>query len=675
MSVANHLAHETSPYLLQHAHNPVDWYPWGEEALNRARAEDKPILLSIGYSACHWCHVMAHESFENEAIAIFMNQHFVNIKVDREERPDLDHVYMEAVQAMTSGGGWPLTVFATPEGKPFYGGTYFPPQDRGNLPGFISVLSAVVEAYRQRRPAINQTTAQIEELLTRTAGLREDSLHPAAAELSENILKEAYSSIEQCYDWAEGGFGGAPKFPNPLTIEFLLRYYARFKEKRALEMALLAIKKMAGGGIYDQIGGGFHRYSTDAQWLVPHFEKMLYDNALLTRIYLYAYQITGEKMLADVVRETVDYVIREMLSPEGAFDSSQDADSEGEEGKYYLWTSKEIDESLESSTAAKMKQYFEVSAEGNFEAKNILHRQHFLDDKEIEKAKKELLAVRSRRVRPGRDEKALASWNGMMLAGLAEAAGVLQRQDYREAAVRNGEFLLSRMMPGGGLKHSYKDGTAKIEGFLEDYAAVAEGFMRLHQLTMEGKWLKAAVGLINALVNNFVDNQNGLLYDARAGQDLFVRPRNDSDGAVPAGSSMAVMVLLKAALLTGESRYREIARNQLISVSSRMAQVPLGYSQWLCSLDYYLSSPKEVVVIGSAGDLRSQNLLDAIYSVWTPNLVFAALDPADPGAFKDSPLLEGRQAADGQPKAYVCRNSVCQRPVTEGEELRKELES
>ena len=503
----NHLDQETSPYLLQHAHNPVDWYPWSEVAFKKARQEDKPVLLSIGYSACHWCHVMAHESFENESIANQMNENFINIKVDREERPDVDHIYMQAVQAMTGSGGWPLTVFLTPEGKPFYGGTYFPPEDRHGLPGFPKVLTALADAYRYRRSEIEQTTTQIKDYLSRAP-----ETPPGNLPLTENSLKQAFSSLTQYFDRQNGGFGGAPKFPQPLTLEFLLRYYNRYREKSALEMVALSLDKMAGGGIYDQIGGGFHRYATDSQWLVPHFEKMLYDNALLSRLYLNAYLVTGYKQWATVVEDTLDYILREMHSPEGGFYSAQDADSEGEEGKYYLWTLPEIKGVLGEDLASEAAQYFGVSAEGNFESRNILYRVRDQNDSDtIAELKRLLLDRRNQRVKPGRDEKVLASWNGMMLSSLAQAACVLQRQEYLSAAKISGSFIINSLMSNGQLLHTFKGGQAKISGFLDDYALVAGGMVALHQATLEGKWLKIAIDLTETMVERFYNAGTGLI--------------------------------------------------------------------------------------------------------------------------------------------------------------------
>ena len=528
----NHLKDETSPYLLQHAGNPVDWYPWGEEALALARNGGKPILLSIGYSACHWCHVMAHESFENEATASIMNANFINIKVDREERPDLDTVYMQAVQAITGSGGWPLTVFLTPEGKPFYGGTYFPPEDRHGLPGFRRVLIAVSNAYGNRRGEVESSSQQIVAALQLRSDVDASPLQPAA-----DSLERAYANLKQEFDHVNGGFGGAPKFPQPMLLEFLLRHYQRSGDREALEMATLTLEQMAGGGIYDQIGGGFHRYATDSRWLVPHFEKMLYDNALLSRIYLQAYLVTRQPLFRRIAVETIDYVLREMTAqqgapqgaPQGGFYSALDADSEGEEGRYYLWTPDEIVKALGDERGNAISGYYGVSQSGNFEGRNILHVPGGFRREEpagMTQAKALLLGERARRIRPGRDEKILASWNGMMLASLAEAASVFNRKDYLLAAVACGNFISGPMSPNGQLMHVYSQGKPKIDAYLEDYAQVIEGYLSLHGATFSGRWLHEAIRLGYAMLDEFWDESDGLFYDTgKRHQGLFLRPQ------------------------------------------------------------------------------------------------------------------------------------------------------
>ena len=513
----NRLIHETSPYLLQHAHNPVDWYPWGPEALDRARSEEMPILLSVGYSACHWCHVMERESFEDSRIAKLMSDNFVCVKVDREERPDIDSIYMMAVQAMTGHGGWPMTVFLTPEGKPFYGGTYFPPEDRRGMPGFPKVIEAISRAYRENRGDVVRTTAQLIQRMEQVS-LPVRSLEP----LTTEVLGQAYRAITSQFDDRHGGVGLQPKFPQPMTYEFLLRYYQRLQDSDALEMVELTLDRMAGGGIYDQIGGGFHRYSTDAYWLVPHFEKMLYDNALLVKLYLHAYQVTGKDLYRRVVEETLDYVRREMTDPSGGFYSAQDADSEGVEGKFFIWRPEEIVDVLGEEVGRLINRYYGVTKDGNFEGRSILHvrddagvvaRELGVADEELQRllelSKPRLLDVRSRRVAPSLDDKILTSWNGMMLRGFAEAAAVLGRSDYTQIANQNAKFILSRLRRDGRLMRTYRDGEAKLHAYLEDYAFLIDGLIALHELTLDEGWLMEAVSLGEAMVDLFWDDASG----------------------------------------------------------------------------------------------------------------------------------------------------------------------
>jgi hypothetical protein len=669
----NRLAKETSPYLLQHADNPVDWYPWGEEALNRARAEDKPILLSIGYSACHWCHVMAHECFENNEIARLMNENFVNIKVDREERPDLDAVYMEAVQAITGSGGWPLTVFLTPEGKPFFGGTYFPPQDRHGMPGFPKVLRTVVDAYQNRRSEIETVVQQI------VASLTSKTESSAVKEpLVTDIIGQAYRGLRRDFDKDNGGFGTAPKFPQSMTLEFLLRYFHRSQDRDALEIVNLTLEKMAKGGIYDQLGGGFHRYATDSSWLIPHFEKMLYDNALLSRVYLHAYLVTGKQLFRSIAEETLDYVLREMTGPHGGFYSTQDADSEGVEGKYYLWTFQEIAEVLGKKTSQIVGDYFGVTAQGNFDGQNILHVVRDLEPEAssiMKQAKASLLKRREQRIRPSRDEKILASWNGLMLASLAEAACALERENYLAAAVANGSFLLNSMISDGYLKHTYKDGQAKIDGYLDDYALVIDGLLALHQATFSGECLRQAIRLGEVMAEQFWDEPTHMLYDtSNRYEDLFVRPRSTYDGALPSGASAATLVLLKLAKLTDKEQFKQMAMRSLESMQESMRQYPLGFSNWLCDLDLYLSNPKEIAIIGPRDHPETSELLRILCTTWLPNKVVAAYDPDDPAPVSELKLFENRQMIGNQPTVYVCEHYTCQAPVTDPASLCAQLQ-
>ncbi len=668
----NRLAGETSPYLLQHADNPVNWYPWGEEAFSRAQAEDKPILLSIGYSACHWCHVMEHESFKNEEIASIMNENFINIKVDREERPDLDSIYMEAVQVMTGRGGWPLTVFLAPNGKPFFGGTYFPPEDMHGMPGFPRVLRTVADAYQNRRSEIEATVQQIVTALT-----SKTKISAAKEPLVTDILKQAYQSLRQDFDKENGGFGTAPKFPQPMALEFLLRYFHRSQNIYALEIVNLTLEKMAKGGIYDQLGGGFHRYSTDSEWLVPHFEKMLYDNALLSQIYLHAYLVTSDQLYRSIAEETLDYVLREMTDPQGGFYSTQDADSEGVEGKYYLWTPQEITEVLGKKDNKALSDYFGVTAGGNFEGQNILYVTRGLEpgaSNIIEQAKEALLKRREQRVKPGRDEKILASWNGLMLASLAEAACILDRQDYLTAAVANGSFLLDSMVVNGYLQHTYKGGQAKIDGYLRDYALVIDGLLALHQATFSGEYLRQAIRLGEVMVEQFWDEAAHTFYDTgHSHEDLFARPRIMYDGALPSGLSAATLVLLKLTKLTDKEQFEQISMRSLQSMQESMRQHPLGFSNWLCALDFYLSTPKVIAIIALRDNPMTLELLRTVCAIWLPNKVVAAYDPNDPTPISELKLFENRQMIDNQPTVYVCEHYTCQVPVTDSAALGAQL--
>ncbi|MBN1191086.1 MAG: thioredoxin domain-containing protein [Dehalococcoidales bacterium] len=669
----NHLAGETSPYLFQHADNPVDWYPWGEEALNKATTENKPILLSIGYSACHWCHVMAHENFENPNIADLMNDGFINIKVDREERPDLDSIYMQAVQAITGSGGWPLTVFLTPDREPFFGGTYFPPEDRQGLPGFPRVLHTVAEAYRNRHSDIREAARQIMGVLTSHRVNTE-----GGAPLAADIMKQARTILERDFDWENGGFGWAPKFPQPMALEFLLRYSRQSGDKTALEMVETTLEKIAQGGIYDQLGGGFHRYATDSKWLIPHFEKMLYDNALLSRVYLHAYLLTGKQLYRLVVEQTLDYILRDMTAPEGGFYSTQDADSEGSEGKYYLWTPADIIEVVGDGVGQSFMDYYGVTEEGNFDGSNILNlldqsKPEVPDD--FEQVKKTLLARREQRVKPGCDEKVLASWNGLMLSSLAEAASVLGRKDYLNAAAANGSFLRGRMMVNGGLRHIFKDGEAKIEGYLDDYAGIIEGFLMLHVATLRGEWLRQAISLTNTMIEKFWDESAGTFFDATAGTpDLIVRPRTTIDGATPSASSVATLILLKLGRLTDDTRFEQLAVKSLQSVRDLLADNPLGFGNWLCALDFHLSESWQAAFIGPASNRRMSEFLHTICKTWLPNIVVAALDLNDSSRFAELKLFQGKEMIDNHPTAYICRHQSCQAPVTDPVSLKKQLE-
>ena len=691
----NRLINETSPYLLQHAHNPVDWYPWGEEALARAKAENKPILLSVGYSACHWCHVMERESFENEEIAALMNRHFVSIKVDREERPDIDSIYMDAVVAMTGQGGWPMTVFLTPEGVPFYGGTYFPPVRRyAQLPSFPELLDALADAYHNRPDEIEHNATQMKNYLQEQSGQQIES---SSELLNPEILDRAWyveglnregkpvrTGLSLLFDRREGGLGRAPKFPQPMTLDFVLRTYHRTKDPTALELLDLTLTKMAQGGMYDQLGGGFHRYSTDALWLAPHFEKMLYDNSQLSLLYLHAYQATGHELYKKIAIETLDYVAREMTGPAGGFYSTQDADSEGEEGKFFIWSQTEINQALGPKDAPIFSRYYDVTAKGNWEGHNILHvtgpSEEIAAELNItverlnhvlERSKAKLFALREKRVHPGRDDKILTSWNGLMLKSFALASRILDREDYRALALANANFILTTMRtPEGRLYRTYKDGKAHLNAFLEDYSYYAEGLLALYEATFDLKWLEEAKTLAGIMLDNFWDQSDGTFYDTASDHETLVtRPRNFYDNAVPSGNAVAAEVLLRLALLTGDpdNRYQTAGTAVLRKLAELASLNPSSFGRLLSVLDFYLGSPLEIVFIGNESEPDTRRLLRLVYDHYLPNRVVMLLpDGADPTGW---PLLESRFKIDGQPTAYVCQNYACQQPVTDPAEL------
>ncbi|HEX8749200.1 MAG TPA: thioredoxin domain-containing protein [Pyrinomonadaceae bacterium] len=680
----NRLINETSPYLLQHAHNPVEWYPWGEEALAKARSEDKPILLSIGYSACHWCHVMERESFENEEIARLMNDNFINIKVDREERPDLDQIYMNAVQLMTRHGGWPMTVFLTPEGVPFHGGTYFPPEDRYNMPGFPRILMAIAEAYRTRPDEVTKTAVSMLGELRRM-----DTARESKNAISTELLDRSHGQLARSYDPQHGGFGSAPKFPAPMNLEFLLRVFYRTGDAGAFEMVEHTARRMAEGGMYDQLGGGFHRYSTDAQWLVPHFEKMLYDNALLSRLYLHLYQQAGEDFYRRVAEETLDYVLREMMDESGGFYSTQDADSEGHEGKFFVWTPEEVREILGEGDAALFCSYYDITPGGNFEGKSIANVNDPLEDvareegvtveqllEVLERGRKMLFEARERRIKPGRDEKILTAWNGLMLAGFCEAGAVLERPDYTEAARRNARFVLGNLRRDGLLLRTYKDGQAKLNGYLDDYSFFADGLLMLYEATGELEWLEEAQGIVERMVEEFWDEeQGGFYYTGRSHEELIVRSKDYFDNATPSGNSVAADVLLRLGVLTGREDYTRKAVTIFRLMRDTVERYPSAFGRLLCAMDFYLSSPKEIAVIGAADTTGTRALLREIWSRYLPNKVVALSGEQDERAAELVPLLRERTALEGRATAYVCEHYACQRPVNSPEELAAQLRS
>lgn len=680
----NHLRNETSPYLLQHAHNPVDWYPWGTEAFEKARREDKPILLSIGYAACHWCHVMAHESFEDEAIAQLMNDHFVNIKVDREERPDLDTIYMNAVQMMIRHGGWPLTAFLTPEGVPFYGGTYFPPQDRHGMPGFPRVLLSVTDAYRNRRDQISESAESVLQALQQVNQAGSSEGEPGVA-----ILDQAAADLLRQHDPVDGGFSNrGPKFPPAMSLTFLLRQWRRTGHDAALRAVELTLDRMAQGGMYDQLGGGFHRYSVDEKWLVPHFEKMLYDNALLARVYLDAFLVTRHESCQRIATETLDYVVREMTDADGGFYSSQDADSEGVEGKFFVWTPEETAALLGTQDAKLFNRYFDISSSGNFEhGTSILHvdtdpepiarlmqvtPEHLSEV--IARGKRTLFEARERRIKPSRDEKILTAWNGLMLRSFAEAARILKRDDYRAVAVRNAEFVLTNLRRNGRLLRTYKDGASKLNAYLEDYACLIDGLLALYETTFELRWFTAARALADTMIEQFYDaGQGGFYFTSNDHETLITRTKDLMDNATPAGNSTATFVLLRLALFTGEDRYRQIAAQSLQMMTDSMRQYPSAFGHLLCALDFYLSSPHEIALIGKRESADTAALLEAVFSRYLPNKVVALAEPGDSTAAQAIRLLAGRGQINNQATAYVCHQYRCEAPVTDPAALLAQL--
>jgi uncharacterized protein len=674
---SNRLALETSPYLRQHGHNPVDWYPWGAEALERAKREDKPILLSIGYSACHWCHVMERESFENEDIARLMNASFINIKVDREERPDLDHIYMNAVQMMSGRGGWPLTMFLTPDGKPFYGGTYFPPQDRYNIPGFPRVLAAVAQAYREKHADIDGT---IDKLLTGLAQMEAYEATPGP--LDPALVARAAEALSRHYDPEHGGFGGAPKFPNESVLELFLRHGHADGDQRFVEMVTHTLRRMAAGGIYDHLGGGFHRYSVDAHWLVPHFEKMLYDNAQLASLYLDVYRATGERFFADVAEDILVYVLREMRHPEGGFYSTQDADSEGEEGKFFVWTPAEVRQTL-GEDADLFCRFYDVTDAGNFEHRNILHRTleieplarlFRLDAEDVRRrlgeARRKLFAVREKRVKPGLDDKALTAWNALMIGAFAQAASALGNETYLAAARQAVEFVFNRLWSGDRLLCTYKDGKAKLNAYLDDYAFLAAALLDLFEASQEEAHLARARQLADILLERFWDAESGgFFFTSSDHEKLLVRSKPAFDGSIPSGNSVAARMLLRLHHFTGETLYLERAEQLLHLFYGRMHEQPFGLAHMIGALDFYLRKPKEVVVVGPATPER-RDMVQRIARRYLPNRVLRVADPAA-GALP--PILQGKGQVDGKLTVYVCEGMTCSLPATTWEQLEKLL--
>lgn len=682
----NHLVNETSLYLKQHAHNPVDWYPWGQDAIQKARELGRPIFLSIGYSACHWCHVMEHESFEDPDVAAVLNENFVSIKVDREERPDLDQIYMTAVQLLTRQGGWPMSMFLTPALQPFYGGTYFPPDDRYGRPSFRRVLLAVLDAWKTKRADLEKQAADLTQHVQEAM-----RLEPAEGALTPDLLQGATRMLERIFDPRHGGFGQAPKFPHPMELRLLLRLSKRFNDDAALAMARTTLDHMAMGGMYDQLGGGFHRYSTDAQWLVPHFEKMLYDNALLSVAYLEAFQATGEPFFREVVEETLDYVRREMLSPEGGFYSTQDADSEGEEGKFFVWTLREIEQILGPEDARLFADVYDVSEGGNWEGHNILHRTHTYEQeaklhkmpleemrRRLHEAKRRLLEARSRRIWPGRDEKVLTAWNALMIHAFALAGQVLERDDYVQVAAGAAKYVLKHLRtPQGRLLRTTSAGApAKYNAYLEDYAYLLDALVTLYEATFDPGYLQTAAELGRTLREQFWDEQEGgFFYTSKDHELLIARTKDPHDNATPSGNSMAVCGLLRLAKLTGETQWLDMAEKTLKLYRGLMTQSPTAAGQMLSALDFYLGPVQEFAVVGPRRGEETQRVLGVIRKPFRPNKVvaFKPIDELIPRVEELVPLL-AKKNDQGGVTTYICRDFTCQAPVVGAGNLERALQ-
>jgi uncharacterized protein YyaL (SSP411 family) len=671
----NRLAQESSPYLLQHANNPVDWYPWGEEALERSRAEDKPIFLSIGYSACHWCHVMEHESFESETIAAQLNENFVCIKVDREERPELDQIYMTAVQLMTGRGGWPMSMFLTPDQKPFYGGTYWPPTAKMGMPGFDQVLAAVLDAWTNRR---DQAIEQSEKL---TLGINDyigKSPQSETLVAGPDVLLAAATKLERTFDFTHGGFGQAPKFPHPTSLQVLLRVWHRTGRTGLLDMVKLNLDKMAAGGIYDHLAGGFARYSVDERWLVPHFEKMLYDNAQLTSIYVDGYCATGDPRYAQTVRETCDYILNYMTDELGGFHSTEDADSEGVEGKFYVWTPEEVADILGTELAERFCYVYDVAAGGNFEGQSILNLPKTIEQcaaikgwdleslqTELTASKAKLLAVRDQRIRPGKDDKILASWNGLMIEALAKAAGALDEPRYLQAASAAAQFLLDHMRTEDGrLYHTWRHGTAKQCGFLDDYACVIDGLVSLYQVSGVESWIDEAYSCIEIVDRHFKDEAGGAYFFAPDDHEtLITRHKDLHDSAVPSGNAKLATALMRMGKLCGRANLVSTARDIVESNLGLIEQSPQAAGQMMIALDMDLGPFKEIAIVGEGDSLQS--VLQSLHSKYIPNYVVAhrASAESDEGSTRLNPLFIGRQPNPDAAAIYICEKFSCSAPI------------
>lgn len=671
--MSNHLVNASSPYLLQHAENPVEWYPWSSEALNRAKAENKPIFLSIGYAACHWCHVMAHESFEDDETAAFMNEHFINVKVDREERPDLDNIYMQATVAMTGSGGWPMSVFLTPDLKPFYAGTYFPPVRRYNMPSFKEVLAGLSNAWQADREEVEKTSGKVYEHLNLQGNM------PPSELLTPEQLAAIAKSMQESYDWGYGGWGDAPKFPQPMALEFLMHHSASQKTDEYSKLIKHYLYAMARGGMYDVVGGGFSRYSTDNHWRTPHFEKMLYDNAQLIRAYLHAWQVTHDPFYKRIVEETLAFIEKEMTHEQGGFYSSLDADSEGEEGKFYVWSLDEIRTVLQNDSDL-FEAAYGITAKGNWEGKTILQRS--LDDSnlaarfglnieavpaKLADSHSKLYAARAKRIRPGTDDKVLTAWNGLMLAAIAEAARVLENARYADLAARNAEFLLTNLRTNGKLHRSWRDGKTTNEVFLEDYAALILGLIELYQTDFNSKWFNVAQELADEMVDKFSDPASGFFDTPNDGEALLIRPKDVQDNATPSGNALACEALIKLSAFSDKGNYRDLAEKALGLVTKFALRYPLGFGRWLTAAQLASGTLKQVAVVGEAEDTSFQRMLKALRVEYRPSVVVAA--SSFPINENVPALLHDRGMVNGKATVYVCEGFVCKQPSTESESI------
>ncbi|MHC4068723.1 MAG: thioredoxin domain-containing protein [Planctomycetota bacterium] len=681
----NRLAAETSPYLLQHADNPVNWFPWSTEAFEIAKQQDKPIFLSIGYSTCHWCHVMEHESFENKRIADIMNEHFICIKVDREQRPDIDKVYMDAVQMMTGTGGWPLSVFLTPDGKPFYGGTYFPPTDRYGRPGFDRVLLAIADTWKKKRQDLTDSASRISDVLNQlTTQTGQEKLSPA-------ILENAYSYLANTFDHTYGGFGRAPKFPQPSYLSMLLNYWHRTHDQQALEMVKTTLNAMAKGGIYDHLSGGFHRYSTDALWLVPHFEKMLYDQALISKAYIQAYQITREELYARIAREIFDYLLHDMTDPKGGFYSAEDADSEGKEGLFYLWTPQQITEVLDTQDAEIFNLYYGITEKGNFEeGKTILNVIKSTDqiakqfkkstrkvENILERSREKLLLHRAKRIRPHRDDKVITAWNGLMISSLAYGGTVLKEKKYIDAAKCSAEFVLNTLQKDNRLMRYYRDGHVVSKAVLDDYASMIIATLDLYEATFDSQWLAEARNLADRMIELFGDTKTGAFFlTGSDAEKLIVRTRPDYDGSVPSGNSLAAFALLKLGKITMDNRYTDLAERLLNNFSTQMTQSPTALTAMLIALDFHLGPSQEIVIAGDHQSPDTREMLNLIQSRFLPNAV-VLLHPTDDTAEqieKLVPFLANQLPVEEKATTYLCENYICKKPTNNIDELNTMLD-